>query len=306
VVDVKNGGTQAPHCVEAEAGQIFADEVIIATHTPIGFRPAIQSRLEVFRSYVIGIRTRSVIEDAIFWDMDHPGHYIREAADERGRLLLIGGADHRAGDKHPGGESFQALEEYAQRHFQVDSLDYRWSAQFYHPADGLPFVGKLAGTYIATGFSKDVLTSGTLAAQIIVDQLQGRDNPCGEILSPLRTKPIASAGGFISENINALSHFVKDRFVKAEVVMQADNLSGQDIPLGEGRICEIHGQKVAVYHSPEGVMHFLSPVCTHMRCIVGWNSAEKTWDCPCHGGRFSAIGKVLNGPPVADLEHLDL
>jgi glycine/D-amino acid oxidase-like deaminating enzyme/nitrite reductase/ring-hydroxylating ferredoxin subunit len=305
VLDVKSGGTQAPFCIEAEAGQIFADEVVIATHTPIGFRPAIQSRLEVFRSYVIGIRSRSAIEDALFWDMEQPYHYIRETLDERGRLLVIGGADHRAGEKQPA-EAFQALEEYAKQRFRVDSVDYRWSAQFYQPADGLPYIGKLAGTYIAAGFSGEGLTFGTLAARIIADQLQGRENPCGEILSPLRAKPIASAGGFIAENINTLSHFVKDRFNKAEVVMHAEDLSALEIPLGEGKICEIQGQKVAVYHSPEGVMHFLSPVCTHMRCLVGWNPTEKTWDCPCHGGRFSATGKVLNGPPVVDLEHLDL
>jgi len=306
VTDVKNGGTQAPHCIETEAGQVLADEVVIATHTPIGFRPAVQSRLEVIRSYVIGLRSQNAVEDALFWDMEQPYHYIREAADERGRLLIIGGEDHRAGEKREAGDCFHRLEEYARQHFQVDSVDYHWSAQFFQPADGLPYIGKLAGTYIATGYSGEGLTFGTLAAQIVADQIQGRSNPCGEILSPLRTKPIASASGFIADNVNTLSHFVKGRLNKAEVVTMPDTLSEQDIPVGEGRICQIDGQKVAIYHSPEGVMHFLSPVCTHMKCIVGWNSAEKSWDCPCHGGRFDATGKVLNGPPVTNLEPLDL
>lgn len=306
VLDVKSGGTQAPFSVDTEAGQVLADEVVIATHTPIGFRPAIQSRMEAIRSYIIGIRARNAVEDALFWDMDHPYHYIREASDERGRLLIIGGEDHRTGEKRETEECFHRLEEYARAHFEVESVDYRWSAQFYDPVDGLPYIGKLAGTYIATGYSGEGLTFGTLAAQIISDQIQGKENLCGEILSPMRTKPIASAGGFISENVNTIAHFVKDRFNKAEVVMRPETLSAENIPPGEGRICDVEGKKVAVYHSPEGILHFLSPVCTHMKCLVGWNAAEKSWDCPCHGGRFDATGKVLNGPPVTDLESLDL
>jgi glycine/D-amino acid oxidase-like deaminating enzyme/nitrite reductase/ring-hydroxylating ferredoxin subunit len=305
VLDVKNGGTQAPFSVETEAGQILADEVVIATHTPIGFRPAIQSRMEAIRSYIIGFRSQRTVEDALFWDMEKPYHYLRESSDEHGRLLILGGEDHRTGEKQETDECFRRLEEYARRYFGMESVDYRWSAQFYDPVDGLPYIGKLAGTYIATGYSGEGLTFGTLAAQIIADQVQGVENPCGEILSPLRTKPIASAGGFIAENVNNITHFVKDRLNKADVVIAPESLSAQDIPPGEGRICEIEGRKAAVYHSPEGVMHFLSPVCTHMKCIVGWNTAEKSWDCPCHGGRFDATGKVLNGPPVVDLEPLD-
>lgn len=305
VLDVKGGGAQAPHCIETEAGQVLSDEVVIATHTPIGFRPAVQSRLEAIRSYIIGIRTRDAIEDAVFWDMDQPYHYIREAADEQGRLVLIGGEDHRTGEKRETDDCFSSLEDYAARRFNVDAVDYRWSAQFYQPADGLPYIGKLAGTYIATGYSGEGLTFGTLAAQIILDQIQRRENPCGEILSPMRTKPIASASGFITENVSTLTHFIKDRFSKAEVTLMPEAIPGDEIPLGEGRICEIGGKKVAVYRSPEGVTHFLSPVCTHMKCLVAWNPAEKSWDCPCHGGRFDATGKVLNGPPVTDLEPID-
>lgn len=306
VIDVKNGGTQAPHCIETEAGQVFADEVVIATHTPIGFRPALQSRLEAMRSYVIGIRTQDPIEDALFWDMEQPYHYIREAEDEKGRLVIIGGADHHTGEKRETETCFRELEEYAHKHFNVEAIDYHWSAQFYNPADGLPYIGKLAGTYVATGYSGEGLTFGTLAAKIITAQIQGREHPCSDILSPLRAKPIASASGILAENFNTLTHFVKDRFSKAEVTAMESIPSSQEIPLGEGRICEIEGQKLAVYNSPEGVMHFLSPVCTHMKCIVGWNAAEKSWDCPCHGGRFDATGKVLNGPPVTDLPHIEM
>lgn len=299
IQEVSSGGSVSTHCLKSEAGELFANDVVIATHTPIGFRPSLQTRLEALRSYIIGIRTTDPIEDALFWDRDEPYHYIREAMDEKGRLLIIGGEDHRTGEKRDTESCFQQLEEYARRRFHVQSIDYHWSAQLYNPADGLPYIGKIAGTYVATGYSGEGLTFGTLAAQIITDQIQGISNTCGDILNPMRAKPIASASQFLADNINTISHFVKDRLNKPEVE------SDQDIAPGEGRLCEVNGQKVAVYHSPDGVKHFLSPVCTHLRCIVSWNDAEKSWDCPCHGGRYDATGKVLNGPPVEDLPHLE-
>jgi Rieske Fe-S protein len=182
----------------------------------------------------------------------------------------------------------------------VQSIDYEWSAQFYAPADGLPYIGKTNDGYIATGFSGEGLTYGTLAARMIADQIQGIPNPCSEILSPYRAKPIASAGGILAEGVSTMSHYIGDRLKKTTIEKP------EDVPEGTGALCTVEGQKVAVYKSPEGILHTLSPVCTHMNCLVGWNPTEKSWDCPCHGGRFDATGKVLNGPPIVDLAPVDL
>jgi Rieske Fe-S protein len=135
---------------------------------------------------------------------------------------------------------------------------------------------------------------------MLADSIVGIHHPCADILSPRRGKPLAAAGGFLAENVNALKHFVKDRIVHQDLD------DPNQVPVGEGRICNINGTRAAVYNSEAGVLHMMSPVCTHLGCIVGWNNAEKSWDCPCHGGRFDATGKVLNGPPVTDLKPLDM
>jgi len=296
VIDIGSEGHDGAIPVKAESGSVQAQHVVLATHTPIGFRPGIQSRLEAYRSYIIGFRTEDPIGDALFWDTEEPYHYIRAVEDERGPLLILGGADHRTGEKRDTERCFQQLENYAALRFHVKSIDYRWSAQLFNPADGLPYIGKLSGVYVATGYSGEGLTFGTLAAQLIHDEIMGRYNLCAEILTPGRTKPLASVGGFIAENVGAMAHFVGDRLRKPEVKEQ------EQIPVGEGAICNFHGNKVAVFHGTEGVYHYMSPVCTHMACLVGWNSAEKSWDCPCHGARFDALGHVINGPAVTDLK----
>jgi glycine/D-amino acid oxidase-like deaminating enzyme/nitrite reductase/ring-hydroxylating ferredoxin subunit len=293
-------GHNGSFLLKSADGSVRAKEVILATHTPIGFRPAIQTRLEAVRSYIIGIRTDDPVSDAVYWDMDEPYHYIRIANDEKGPLLVVGGEDHRTGERRDTETCFQNLEAYARQRFSLKSVDYRWSAQFYDPADGLPYIGKVSGVYVATGYSGEGLTFGTLAGRLLADQIQGFHHECSDILNPNRTKPLASAGGFLSENLGVMAHFVKDRLKKPEV----ENPS--DVPIGEGAICNIDGKKVAVYHAPDGQFQYLSPVCTHMNCIVGWNPTEKSWDCPCHGGRFDALGHVLNGPPVVDLQSLEL
>lgn len=301
--DVKQAAEGAGCNVQTESGAITCQDVVLATHTPIGFRPAIQSRLEAMRSYVIGIRSDDPmdnhLDDALYWDMADPYHYIRLANDERGPLVIIGGEDHKTGERQDTELSFRRLEQYARERFQITSIDYRWSAQFYNPADGLPYIGKLSGVYVATGYSGEGLSIGTLAGRLIAEQIEGRHSECGEILNPNRTKPLASVGGFLSENLGAMAHFVKDRLKKAPIT------APEEILVGEGAICTLNGRKVAAYHGSDGVLHYLSPVCTHMNCLVGWNATEKSWDCPCHGGRFDATGKVLNGPPVVDLQPIN-
>ncbi len=295
VQSVQSGSRKTLHAIETAQGRIHAEEIVLATHTPIGLRPALQSRLTPLRSYIIGIRADNGLEDALFWDMDEPYHYIRLAKDEHGVILIIGGEDHKTGEHRDTDVCFQNLEHYARDRFRVRSVDYHWSAQLYDPADGLPYIGKISGVYVATGFSGEGLTFGTLAGKMISDQIRGIRNPCDEILDPNRTDIAASAEGFISENVGTISHLVKDRLQKAAPC------TPEEIPIGEGRICSINGDKTAVYHADDDVFHLFSPVCTHMKCIVAWNESEKSWDCPCHGGRFDANGNVLNGPPVEPL-----
>ncbi len=297
------GIDQGEQCVvKTRSGTITANKVVLGTHTPIGLWPSIQTRLEPIRSYIIGVRVNDIIADGLYWDMDEPYHYMRLTEDENGPLLIIGGEDHKTGEKEDTATCFKGLEEYAHRHYDVRSIDYHWSAQLYDPVDGLPYIGPTQAApnvYIATGFTGEGLTGGTYAGKIIADAILGVDNAWAAVYRPDRVKPLASAAGFISENVGTVAHFVGDRLKPSEAQTEAE------IPAGKGCILMKEGKKVAAYKDESGKVHLMSPVCTHMGCHVNWNNAEKSWDCPCHGGRYDATGHVIDGPPVKNLDKIE-
>jgi Rieske Fe-S protein len=152
-----------------------------------------------------------------------------------------------------------------------------------------------SGVYLATGYAGNGMTYGTLAGMVLADAFLERPNAWSDLYSPARLKPFTGAKEFISENIDVATHFIGDR-------MTGESHEVTDIPPNEGRIVNVRGEQLAVYRDEHGQLHACSPVCTHAKCIVHWNTTEKSWDCPCHGGRFDAYGSVLHGPPVSNLE----
>jgi glycine/D-amino acid oxidase-like deaminating enzyme/nitrite reductase/ring-hydroxylating ferredoxin subunit len=296
--------------VERESGQFWlqlenghrvtARTVVLATHTPIGLKPLLQAKIVPYRSYIIGVRVRNHIPDALYWDVAEPYHYIRLAHDDAGDLLMIGGEDHKTGEEPDTRIRLNRLERYAQRRFDVRTIDYRWSAQLYDPIDGLPYIGELSrerGLYIATGFSGDGLTFGTIAGRLLADQILGAADPAlSKLFSPGRINALASGGRLLTENTKIISHFIGDRLGAGNTPQSLEHIAP-----GEGCLMEVEGQKRAVYRAPDGQLSVLSPVCTHANCLVKWNTAENSWDCPCHGGRYTPTGEVLNGPPVLGL-----
>jgi Rieske Fe-S protein len=219
------------------------------------------------------------------------------ASSEDPRLLIVGGADHKTGQAHAKDHAAK-LREYVSQRFSVQHIKQQWSAEFFEPADGLPMIGRVPMTvhlYLATGYSGTGLTYGTAAGKILAEMVLAGSSPDGEPFSPARIKPLAAAKGAVRENLNAALHLVGDRFD----VEQIDSFDS--LPNGEGRIVKWKGEKHAAYRDEQGQLHLLSPVCTHAGCFVQWNNAERTWDCPCHGGRFSPTGDRLYGPPASDL-----
>ncbi|HEU0200534.1 MAG TPA: Rieske 2Fe-2S domain-containing protein, partial [Burkholderiaceae bacterium] len=175
--------------------------------------------------------------------------------------------------------------------------------QHYRAADGLPYIGRAIGSarvLIATGFATDGLVYGTVAAQVIGDDLLGRANECAALYSPRRFTPLKSALSFLVENSNAARCMIRDHVGNGE----AKDVG--DIAPGQGRIVELQGKKLAVYRDQNAVLHALSAVCTHLKCVVHWNCAEHTWDCPCHGSRFDIDGQVIEGPALAPLRPYPL
>jgi len=291
----------SPCRLETDRGDLTADQVVLATHSAFFGLSQLDLRVAPYQSYVMAVEVDDSPDDALYWDDASPYHYTRLASSEEPGLIVVGGGDHKTGQADDTREHFAAMERYVQERWQVRAIRQRWSAEFFEPADGLPLVGPMPLSkriHAAAGFSGTGLTWGTVAARLIADRILGRDNPMTTLLSPARIKPVAAAADFVKENTNIASRFVMDRFSGERIESLAAILPG------EGKLVRIHGKRVAAYRAPDGQVHLLSSLCTHAGCVVNWNQAEQTWDCPCHGGRYTATGERIYGPPPADLERI--
>jgi nitrite reductase/ring-hydroxylating ferredoxin subunit len=227
-----------------------------------------------------------------------PYHYLRRASSPDPNLLVIGGKDHRTADVDDEREHVRSLEAYVRERFDVEAIESIWTHEFYEPTDGLPFIGRLAGherTYVATGLSGDGLKFGLVAADVFAHLIEGRPHALEKLLSPSRFQLRAEVGELAAGGAHVAKHAVVDHLAFADV----DNVD--EIEAGEGALCWVRGRRRAVYRDPQRQLHVMSPICTHARCVVQWNRAAKTWDCPCHGGRYDAHGRVIMGPPKFDL-----
>ena len=228
-----------------------------------------------------------------------PSRSIRTQPFEGEELLIIGGEGHDVGSDEAEPERYERLAEFAQEHWAVREISHRWSTQDYVPADNVPYIGRLhplsKRLWTATGLKKWGMTAGTVAAELITDAIEGRENPDASLFSSTRLSPKGEGPTLVTENTKVAAHFFGDR------LKERGGRSIEDLEPGEGAIVTAAGQKVAGYRDPEGGLHAVSSRCTHLYCQVKWNSAERSWDCPCHGSRFGVDGEVLNGPAVKPL-----
>lgn len=285
--------------VTAGAYSVKAGRIVMATHTPKGFN-AIQTELGPYREYAVAAPLRTHrMAGGIFWSVGAEATSTRLFEMDGKAWVMMIGCKHKTGQKNDPEAAFAKLDALLQSRFDADPTEFRWSAQQYRAADHLPYIGPSIGAerlLLATGFAGDGLTFGTLAAMIIADHIAGRPNPYADLYTPRRFTPLKSAGSFLKENLNVAGYYVKD-YIKGGEVTQLSQ-----VPRGEGRIVDLDGDKLAVYRDDAYQLHIVSPVCTHLKCIVHWNQAERSWDCPCHGSRFSTDGAVLEGPALTPLE----
>jgi glycine/D-amino acid oxidase-like deaminating enzyme/nitrite reductase/ring-hydroxylating ferredoxin subunit len=298
-VEVKDG---EPCLIETDTGaRIEARSVVFATNAPLS-RFSMHPSLAHYRSYVLALHLRvgAQTPPGLFWDTADPYHYIRTHPTPAGPLLIVGGEDHKTGQESDTVACFERLREYAQR-FPARSIAYRWSEQVAEPLDGLPFIGKSpsgGNVFVATGYSGTGMTFGTLAGMLISDLILGRDNPWKDIYSPSRITARPSVlKEYVAENLDYPAHLVADRLRGPD----ADSFA--EVGRGEGKIVAGDAERLAVYRDEHGNAHAVTATCTHLGCQVSWNSAEKTWDCPCHGSRFDTRGQVLNGPARKPLKR---
>jgi glycine/D-amino acid oxidase-like deaminating enzyme/nitrite reductase/ring-hydroxylating ferredoxin subunit len=279
---------------------VRAGRVIVATHLPIFDRGLYFARTHPERSYVLLARVRDKVPQGMYLSDESPSHSLRSVPTEEGELLMVGGESHKAGQSDAA-ERYAALERWARERFDVESIEHRWATQDNMPADTLPFVGRLwpfsDRMLTATGLRKWGIAMGTSAASILSDLVAGHANPWASTFSPMRLHPKIGATSFIKENANVGMHFLADRLSRREAT--------EELSPGEGRVIRSGLGQRAVYRDASGELHGLSARCTHLGCIVRFNAAEQTWDCPCHGSRFAGTGDVIEGPAVRPLQRQD-
>jgi glycine/D-amino acid oxidase-like deaminating enzyme/nitrite reductase/ring-hydroxylating ferredoxin subunit len=290
------------HIAELSTMNIRAKNVIYATHMPPNIN-VFNFRCAPYRSYVMAVKLKNgAYPDGLIYDMQEPYHYFRTHIIDSQQLLIAGGNDHKTGHQDTE-KTFDDLEKYIRKYYNVSSVKYKWSSQYYIPVDGLPYVGQMPlaanGVYCATGFNGNGMMLGSISAKILSDMVSGKQSAYADLFSPSRIKPIDGFTEFVKENADVAYHFMADRLA----IHETDSLK-RLLP-GTGKVVEVHGKNIAAYRDDKGNIHALSPVCTHAACIVNWNAEEKSWDCPCHGARYDIDGNVLTGPATINLKKIN-
>lgn len=308
----KVSGGENAEVITQKGNTIHCKEIVVATNVPINDVVAIHTKEAAYRSYMIGLKIkRNQFPVGLFWDTAEPYHYIRvqRDLDADHDVLLVGGEDHKTGQQNDPEESYFRLNEWVKNKFGIDSeIDYRWSGQIIEPVDGLAYIGLNPGlsdnVYIAAGDSGHGITHGTIAGILLTDLIMKRENDWAKLYSPNRIS-FKGINNYLNENLNTFWQY-KDWVASGEIK------SADDLKEGQGAVIREGLSQIATFRDDHGKLHMFSAACPHLGGIVHWNSAEKTWDCPCHGSRFSQTGEVINGPacqnltPMQQVAHPDM
>ena len=290
-----------PAVVETPRGNVRARDVVLATHLPFMDRGLLFAKTQPHRSYAVAAPIDPAdAPDGMFINAGRPTRSLRTIRDGDRLLLQAGGQGHRPGTAGDEPERYDVLEAFLREHWpSAGALEYRWSTQDYMSADRVPYVGRLTRrsrhVHIATGYSKWGMTAGTVAAELIADSIVGRENRWAALYDAGRVSP----GKLLRETAANTGRFVGQR------VPRSDRRRPEDLDAGEGAVMRLGGLKRAVYKDEAGTVHVLSPVCRHLWCYVEWNAAERSWDCPCHGSRYTGDGRLIQGPSVQDLRRVE-
>ncbi len=286
---------QHPTSLKAGDYQIRFDQVVCATHCNFTKGMMLYAATPPYQSYLLVAKVRRPPEDHLYWDNSDPYYYVRRIGQPSESMILVGGCDHRTGTEDTT-RAFASLDQWTRDRFEVTEIVSRWSAELFEPTDGLPMIGLGPGkenVWVATGLSGVGLTLGTVAATMIADGISGNSMPLADLLSPSRS---ALSMEWVYEQSTAATNM-------AERILPSSAVNANSLRKGEGKVGKVDGKHVAICRDTAGSEHRLDPVCPHMGGILHWNEAEQTWDCPVHGGRFTADGKRMYGPPESNLSN---
>ncbi len=288
-----------PCRVTTDRGVVTADAVVMATHFPFQDDAFYFARMAPHRSYVVAMTLDGPVPQGMYIT-PNSSHSIRSQPMQDGRqLLLVGGEGHQTGKVDDEPQRYQRIEKWARQHFPVKEVLYSWSTQDFGAFDRVPFIGLASPTakhvYVATGFKGWGMTHGAAAGLLLSQTIVGKQSPWAKVFNPNRVE-LTGVADMVKSGLGVGKELVAGYLTPAK---------REDVPVGEGRIIKTDAGEEAVYRAPDGTIHAVSPVCTHMGCIVNWNAAERSWDCPCHGSRFGVDGEVLAGPAQKPLPLMD-
>jgi Rieske Fe-S protein len=302
IKNFEKNGDEGMKLITANDNIIMCKDVVMATNTPVSDKVFIHTKQAPYTTYVVALKiAKNSVPTALYWDNAEPYHYVRLQPEKDYDVLIAGGEDHKTGQAEDQFERYKKLEEWTQERFpQAQEVLYRWSGQVMEPHDGLSYTGPepefQKHVYIITADSGMGMTHGTYSAMLIKDMITGKYNEWAKIYDPARIT-LSAAGNFIKETANMAIQYL-------DLLTGGDVSAFDEITPGEGAVMRSGLKKIAVYKDHEGRVFGMNALCTHLKCVVHWNKNEKTWDCPCHGSRFDALGKVIKGPAMNDLERI--
>ncbi|UHA76257.1 FAD-dependent oxidoreductase [Paenibacillus sp. 481] len=292
-----------PVVVTSGGHNITCKHVVSCTHFPVidgmGFYFA---RMYAERSYVIGVKCEKKYLGGMYISADDPKRSVRAATHSNGdNLILIGGESHKTGQGICTIQHYEALQDFAHQTFGIREVAYRWSAQDLVTLDNLPYIGHISSltpnVYVATGYRKWGMSTGTAAALLLRDLITGKENNYQALYTPARFHAVPDVKTFIVQNVDVAKHLIGG---KLEIVRKKPESLSND----EGAVVSVNGKRAGAYKDEHGTLHIVDTTCTHLGCEVEWNVGDRSWDCPCHGSRFSIDGSVLEGPASKPLKKI--
>lgn len=289
--------------ITKEGNKISCKHVVSCSHFPFYDGGEFYfARMYAERSYVLGVKAVADYPGGMYISAEDPKRSIRSAIANGEKIILIGGGNHKTGQGICTIKYYEGLQLFAQENFGIKEICYRWSAQDLTTLDKLPFIGQTHESdphiFVATGYKKWGMTTGTAAALLIEKLVTGQESPYKELFSPSRFYADPTLKQFFSTTADVAKHLIGGKLKYIDKYPEQLNND-------EGSVVTVNGKRAGAYRDPKGGLHLLDTTCTHMGCEVEWNEGERTWDCPCHGSRFSYEGEVINGPADKPLKKID-
>lgn len=300
-IDIEEG--IEPVVITKDGYKLTCDYVVSASHFPFCDGKGLYfARMYADRSYIIAAKTERAFEGGMYVNAELPSRSLRYTSFEGEKLLLISGESHKTGQGKPMIRHYEALEAFGDEYYGIIDIPYRWSTQDLTTLDKVPYIGRISANhtnlFVATGYRKWGMTNGTAAALILRDYILKQENPYMDLYNPSRFVADPSIKHFIMQNIDVARHYIEGK-------LDVSTRRPEDLALDEGGVVTINGQRAGAYKDKEGNVHIVNTTCTHMTCELEWNSGDRTWDCPCHGSRFSVKGDVVEGPAKKPLKKIE-